>query len=270
MIDHGCRVTAFDSSPLDLSGVDAERFSRLNLLSGDVTDETSVQDGFANAQERFGPANVLVVNSSLEDKTTEQPVWDLPLDVWEKNYKVTVQGSFLAIKHFLRCVRDCQQSASVELASPAIVMTETESGTAVAGGKAGLHYGLLNTVRDEVKKLDVDGRINAVVPGLVNGADGKGSAPADVARTMAFLASKRAAGHISGQCIRVEGSKDLVTKENKATTSEIAVQSIPRSLPKPKRNKIRVAVSIDLDAVSGWLGTSMSETKRNLATSELY
>lgn len=34
-------------------------------------------------------------------------------------------------------------------------------------------------------------------------------------------------------------------------------QSIPKALTKPKRNKIRIAVSVDLDAVSGWLGTGM-------------
>lgn len=225
-------------------------------MNGDVIDETSVSDAFAKAQERFGPATVLVVNSSLEDQRSELPIWDLPLNAWEKSYKVNVQGSFLAIKHFLRCVRDGQQISGV--ASPAIVLTETEPGTAVAGGKAGLHYGLLNTVRDEIKELDVEGRINAVVPGLGNGIGETNTTPADVARTMAFLASKRAAGHISGQCIRVESHKDLVTKESKPTASKTAVQSIPHSLPKPKRNKIRVAVSIDLDAVSGWLGTSMS------------
>lgn len=41
---------------------------------------------------------------------------------------------------------------------------------------------------------------------------------------------------------------------------ESAAVSIPRSLPAPKRNKIRVAVSVDLDAVSGWLGTGTSSS----------
>jgi hypothetical protein len=78
---------------------------------------------------------------------------------------------------------------------------------------------------------------------------------------MAFLASHRAAGHITGQCLSVDGGTEgrLLWKEsnpsNPETTSLAQIQTIPRSLPPPKRNKIRVAVSIDLDAVSGWLGT---------------
>lgn len=88
---------------------------------------------------------------------------------------------------------------------------------------------------------------------------------------MAFLASHRAAGHISGECLSVDGGMEgrLVWKENEvvktSSSNQLAVapkpqeqsvsQSIPRALTKPKRNKIRVSVSIDLDAVSGWLGT---------------
>lgn len=228
-------------------------------MSGDVSDEDSIQTGFKKAQERFGPANLLVVNSSLEDKTDQYPIWDLPLDEWEKNYRVNVRGSFLAIKHFLRCVREYQQASGTELTSPAIVVTETETGTGLATGKAGLHYGLLNTVRDEIKQLNSEGRINAVTRGLINRIGENSTTPADVARTMAFLASKRAAGNISGQCIRVEGIENSIStklQESKQLAIKEPVQSIPQALSAPKRNKIRVAVSIDLDAVSGWLGTS--------------
>jgi peptidoglycan/xylan/chitin deacetylase (PgdA/CDA1 family) len=82
---------------------------------------------------------------------------------------------------------------------------------------------------------------------------------------MAFLASHRAAGHISGQCLSVDGGMEgrLLWKESEVIQPSNPnpdretnpTQSIPRSLAAPKRNKIRVAVSIDLDAVSGWLGT---------------
>lgn len=160
----------------------------------------------------------------------------------------------MAIKHFLRSVRENQQHSGAELSNLAIVVTETETGN----GKAGLHYGLLDRVREEIRQLNSEGRINAVAPGVMD--DEQGPAPVDVARTMAFLASKRAAGHISGQRIRVE----KINQDSTINTRQVAKavsktdtrESIPMSLSKPKRNKIRVAVSIDLDAVSGWLGTS--------------
>jgi NAD(P)-dependent dehydrogenase (short-subunit alcohol dehydrogenase family) len=227
-------------------------------LNGDVTNEDSVKSGFLNAQERFGTANILIVNSAAEDSTTKVPIWELSLDNWKKNYQTNVQGSFLVIKHFLRSLYEAQQTSGTQVGSPAIVVTETENGTGLAAGKAGLHYGLLNGVRDEIVRLNAEGRINAVAPGVLDGEHGP--EPADVARTMAFLASKRAAGHISGQCIRVErGKQDPISstaRPSKSIVKKDSITSIPRSLPKPKRNKIRVAVSIDLDAVSGWLGTS--------------
>lgn len=258
--DHRCHVTAYDSQPIQLSGVDAERFSRLQLLDGDIADEASIESGFLNAQKRFGPATILIVNSVTQDTTVKCPIWELSLEEWRKNYQKNVEGSFLAIKHFLRSYSQ-QQTSGAGLPGPAIVVTETESGPELATGKSGLHYGLLNSVREEILRINAEGRINSVASGIIDG--GNGPTPADVARTMAFLASKRAAGHISGQCIRVEKDKQVSTTPAATNTTgtpkqkvEESAVSIPRALSKPKRNKIRVAVSIDLDAVSGWLGTS--------------
>ncbi|KAJ5259306.1 xylanase/chitin deacetylase [Penicillium angulare] len=256
-LDHGSRVTAFDNKPLQLSGIDAERFSRLHILNGDVTTEESIKTGFTQAQERFGPANILVIISTQGDVTRQRPIWELSLDDWNQTYQANVCGSFLAIKHFLRQVQKYQQHSGSELASPSIVVTETETSNGLAAGKAGLHYGLLNTVRNEILELNSEGRINAVASGIDETAKDNGVTPTDVARTMAFLASSRAAGHITGQCIQVQGKESPKSAEVVKNTAVVQpAQSIPRTLAKPRRNKIRVAVSIDLDAVSGWLGTN--------------
>jgi peptidoglycan/xylan/chitin deacetylase (PgdA/CDA1 family) len=104
--------------------------------------------------------------------------------------------------------------------------------------------------------------------------------PADVARAAAFLASHRAAGHISGQCISVDGGMEgrivwseeeakkpqqtmstlTTTVKNAATASETVPTQpsvIPTSpnTPTLHRPKIKVLISVDFDAVSGWLGT---------------
>lgn len=253
-LDQGCHVTAFDSQPLQLSGIDAERFSRLQLVNGDLADEKSVISGFSKAQERFGPANILVVNSATEDLTKECPIWELDLEDWKKSYQNNAQGSFLAIKYFLRSIHESQQLLGAQLSTLAIVVADSEAGT----GQTGVNHGLLHNVREDIRQLNPDGRINVVAPGIMDNE--QGPAPADVARTMAFLASKRAAGHISGQCIRVERSNQNSTSNTtqliRTVSKKDTGESIPRSLSKPKRNKIRVAVSIDLDAVSGWLGTN--------------
>ena len=96
--------------------------------------------------------------------------------------------------------------------------------------------------------------------------------PQDIACTMVFLASHRAAGHISGECISVDGGMEgrLLWKESEAapTTSQQKREALPcRTQTNPlqenvvpiitakTRRKIKVALSVDFDAISAWLGT---------------
>lgn len=121
--------------------------------------------------------------------------------------------------------------------------------------------------------------------------------PTDVARAAAFLASHRAAGHISGQCISVDGGMEgrIVWSEEEiegqsTPTTEIKSTSVDDSATKPTQEpvapatsteptagvvqavysptkslpKIKVLVSVDFDAVSGWLGTG-THPDNNLA-----
>ncbi|KAJ5925912.1 hypothetical protein N7454_007422 [Penicillium verhagenii] len=257
-LDHGCHVTAFDNSPLHLSGIDSDRFSRLNILNGDITNESSVQSAFSKAQERFGLVNILIVNSAQEESTHHQNIWDLPIDDWERSYKLNVLGSFLTIKHFLRCVELYQRLPGNNSVNPSIILTETKTHGGLSAGKAGLHYGLLQSVRNQILQLSLEGRINAIISGSNAEASNKFIAPANVARTMAFLASSHLSGHITGQCIPVEAQKPSRNGVSTLVANRSPTLSIPQGLGKPKRNKIRVAVSVDLDAVSGWLGTNAS------------
>lgn len=113
--------------------------------------------------------------------------------------------------------------------------------------------------------------------------------PTDVARAAAFLASHRAAGHISGQCISVDGgmegrivwSEDEIRKSQQtisdtvpagtkaksevfgtttegvkiASSSQQPIDAIQPSLSPQSTKKIKILLSVDFDAVSGWLGT---------------
>lgn len=152
-----------------------------------------------------------------------------------------------------------------------------------ASGKAGLQYGLVRTVKNEIVRLNSKARINAVAPGWVNTAligdrlDDphemwaecqatvalkKIAQPEDVARAMAFLASHRAAGHISGECISVDGGMEgrVIWREEQilSASNRIPLQSatIPASLTPPKRKRrMRICLSVDFDAISGYLGT---------------
>jgi len=103
---------------------------------------------------------------------------------------------------------------------------------------------------------------------------------------MAFLSSHRAAGHISGECISVDGGMEgrLIWKEEqilKSSTSNsdpapptssssvlsatnaapvvptvAGASSISKSLPISRaKRRIRISLTIDFDAISGYLGT---------------
>lgn len=106
--------------------------------------------------------------------------------------------------------------------------------------------------------------------------------PHDVACAMAFLASHKAAGHISGECLSVDGGMEgrIVWKESElgahlaegsampasaaAHGQKGAAPSIPPTVQNSNRRPIKVALSVDFDAVSGWLGTG-SHPDNNMA-----
>ncbi|PWY90121.1 putative xylanase/chitin deacetylase [Aspergillus heteromorphus CBS 117.55] len=293
-LDQGCNVTALDLQPLEIpKSAVGEAYARLHTLQGDIADEESIRSSISQANKRFGPINILIANAGITDESRDYPIWELPLETWDKTYRVNVRGTFLTIKHFLRAAQTAQQTQGKELDNLAIVVTGSETGkfgqenhAEYASGKAGLQYGLVRSVKNEIVRLNSKARINAVAPGwvdtpLIEGrlddpkelwAEAQATVPLrkiarpeDVARTMAFLASHRAAGHISGQCLSVDGGMEgrliwkepaqaTITTPNPPPTAQTL--AIPRTLPAPKRNKIRIAVSIDLDAVSGWLGTN--------------
>lgn len=232
-------------------------------------------------------------------------IWEMDVDTWERTYRVNSRGTFLTIKHFLLAAQQAQSTAGgAEIENLAIVVTGSECGkfgqaghVEYASGKAGLQYGLVPTVKNEMVRLNSKGRINAVAPGWVNTeavgdrlddprelyfeAQGtvplrKIAQPGDVAKAVAFLASHRASGHMSGQVLSVDGGMEgrIVWREEEVREGRkerVIAQAgqvkqvlqqpaagIPQSIavapPKPKK-KLYMAFSIDFDAVSGWLGT---------------
>jgi len=173
-----------------------------------------------------------------------------------------------------------------------------------ASGKAGLQYGLVRGVMNEIVRLNSKARINAIASGwggtpLIEGRLDdpdemwteaqatvplrKIAQPEDVARAIVFLASHRAAGHISGECLNVDGgmegsvlwkAEEVIDQPTSSTTSTIpAIESItqkniifiPPSIihhslsPRPIR-KIQILLSIDFDVVSSFLDTGASST----------
>jgi NAD(P)-dependent dehydrogenase (short-subunit alcohol dehydrogenase family) len=264
-------------------------------VQGDISDEASIASCIQQAQDHAGPIHILCANAGITNEASHPNIWELPLDTWESVYRVNIRGTFLTIKHFLLAAKTTQEALGHELENLAIVVTGSECGkfgqaghAEYASGKAGLQYGLVPTVKNEIVRLNRKARINAVAPGWVNTvligdrlddpkelyleAQGtvplrKIAEPKDVAKAVAFLASHEASGHMSGQCLSVDGGmegriiwrpEEILENQQKSNSSGQQLSLPPRIAPtmstSPK-NHVKLAISIDFDAVSGWLGT---------------
>lgn len=53
----------------------------------------------------------------------------------------------------------------------------------------------------------------------------------------------------------IKGDAETAIPPPSQGSTLVAPQSIPSSMPKPSRGKVQVALSVDFDAISGWLGT---------------
>ena len=128
-----------------------------------------------NAYDHHGPINILVANAGIADESHAYPIWEIPSELWQNVYNVNIRGTFLTIKHFLKTAETCQRQLGKELENLAIVVTGSETGkfgqeghTEYASGKAGLQYGLVRGVKNEIVRLNSKARINAVAPGWVD------------------------------------------------------------------------------------------------------
>ena len=284
---NGCKVTVFDRRLLDDGTIATDRKDDLFYVQGDLTSEASVASAFEAATAHFGTPCILVANAGITDEQTHPPIWEVDTDKYDKVHATNVRGAFLTVKHFLLSVKKHQEETGKELDNVAIVVTGSETGVfgqeghvEYAGGKAGLQYGFVRTVKNEIVRLNSKARINAVAPGWVNTsligdrlddpvekwaesqatvALRKIAEPEDVARAMAFLSSHRAAGHISGVCLDVNGGMEGRVIWRQTQTSSEAPQASRGLAPPKRKRRMRICLSIDFDAISGYLGTGHDE-----------
>jgi 3-oxoacyl-[acyl-carrier protein] reductase len=182
-------------------------------VGADLRDEAQVEALFAAA----GPLDLCVANAGVWP-SEDVPVAELPLERWRATIDGNLTATFLTARGFALQRGD----ALVLIGSTAGRFGEAGHAD-YAAAKAAIGHGLLLSLKNEMAPA----RVNVVAPGwtvspmteasltdeLVDRVTAtmplrKVARTEDIARTVAFLLSDRAAGHVTGEVVTVAGGME--------------------------------------------------------------
>ncbi|WP_230114738.1 SDR family NAD(P)-dependent oxidoreductase, partial [Microbacterium oxydans] len=187
----------------------------------DISDEASVESGFAEAVAAGWSPDVVVANAGVQLFGQDAVAGELDLDVWRRTIDINLTGTFLTVKHAVRAMLSAGGGSIILTGSPTGVNGEGKDFTAYSASKAGIH-GLARTVAAAYAPSGI--RVNTVVPaytetGLVSTISGdpasrsaiigripvgRAGTPKDIEGIMVFLASDDAA-FATGALFAVDG-----------------------------------------------------------------
>jgi 3-oxoacyl-[acyl-carrier protein] reductase len=200
----------------------AEALGDVQLAQADLTAEEEVERLFKEAGDLDVCAAVAGVWPS-----EDVPVWELPLDRWERTLRENLTITFLTVRGFLRGVTRRGHGSLVLVGSTAGIFGEAGHAD-YAAAKSAVVQGLLLSLKNEVVRVAPLARVNAVCPGWTASpmtrrelddpalvqrvtrtmALRKVASPDDVARQVVVLASDEVSGHVTGQVVVVAGGME--------------------------------------------------------------
>jgi 3-oxoacyl-[acyl-carrier protein] reductase len=194
-------------------------------LQADLRDEASADALVPAAVEALGRLDALVANAGTWDPE-DVPISRMSLERWRSTLDANLTATFLTARAYLRHVEATGAGSLVLVTSTAGVFGEAGH-VDYSAAKSAINHGLLLSLKNEVVRSAPLARVNAVAPGWTVTPMTEGSlseetvarvtatmalrkvaTAEDVARSIAFLCSARAAGHVTGQVITVAGGME--------------------------------------------------------------
>ena len=194
-------------------------------IGADLTDESQVDRLFGEAQQALGAVDVCAAVAGVWP-SSDEPVWQLSLERWESTLRSNLTATFLTARAFLREVERTGHGSLVLVGSTAGRFGEAGHAD-YAAAKAAIQVGLLLSLKNEIVRIGVHGRVNAVAPGWTYSPITRGALDPelveritrtmalrkvatadDIARAVVVLASDELSGHVSGELITVAGGME--------------------------------------------------------------
>ncbi len=156
---------------LDLNGPGAEKIASEAASHGvttaaitcDVTRESEVESGVAEAVTRLGGIDILVNTAAWLDPPI--PVAEMPIEVWEKSITTDLTSVFLCSKHALKRLIEQEHGCVISLSSGA--GKHGRAGRSSYGAAKAAIINLTESMALEAKPHGVS--VNCICPGAVAG-----------------------------------------------------------------------------------------------------
>ena len=195
------------------------------VAQADLTEEDDVARLFDEARAALGQVDVCVDVAGWWP-SEDVPVWELPLERWERTLRVDLTARFLVARAYLREVERLGHGSLVLVGSTAGIVGEAGHAD-YAAAKSAVTGGLLLSLKNEIVRIAPLGRVNAVAPGWTESPMTRGhvgedavrrvsrtmalrkvAQPEDVAAQVVVLASDKLSGHVTGQVVVVAGGME--------------------------------------------------------------
>ena len=195
------------------------------VVQADLRDEEQAAALVPAAVVALGRLDACVANAGVWPEA-EVHVADLPLDRWRATLEANLTASFLTARAYLKHVYATGEGSLVFVASTAGEFGEAGHSD-YAAAKAAIAYGLVRSLKNEVVQAAPNARVNCVAPGWTVSPMTAGrlddelvaqvtatmplrkvATTDDIAAAIVFLASPRAAGHVTGQVVTVAGGME--------------------------------------------------------------